>query len=94
MIETQRQKVLRLLRQAGDFGVSSYDFTYKHAVKQAPTRIHELQKLGHGIITKKHDTRSVKYFLIYDAEPVIVKPKYEIITGKNGAPLAKQITMF
>ena len=43
MKETQRQKVLRLLKDAGALGVSSYEFTYTHQVKQAPTRIWELK---------------------------------------------------
>lgn len=91
MKETQRQKVLRLLKEAGPLGVSSYEFTYSHAVKQAPARILELKRLGHTITDKPSDQRSVRYFLVKDITPVPVK--YEIVKNEDGIEVAKQVEM-
>lgn len=49
---TQRQFIIKKLQDAGQSGVSSYEFTFEHHIKQCPTRIHELRKLGFNIISK------------------------------------------
>jgi len=72
-------------------GVSSYEFTYTHQVKQAPTRIWELKKLGHIINEKPSDQRSVRYFLVKDITPI--KPKFEIVKNPDGTEVARQVQM-
>lgn len=78
---TQRQRdyILELLKKAGVKGVNSYDLTYKHSIKQAPTRIHELKELGYVIKSKKKSNRSVDYILLHqtEASKVTTKPQYE-----------------
>lgn len=60
---TQRQRILELLKQRGSLGVNSYELTYKYSIKQAPTRIYELKKLGHKISSSFLKDRSVQYTL-------------------------------
>ena len=63
--QTQRQKILALLKQMGSAGVNSHDLTYLYSVKQAPTRIKELRNLGFNIYSSKvKSNRSVQYILI------------------------------
>ncbi len=91
MKQTQRDIVIGLLRKNGSFGISSYDLTFIYRIKQAPTRIHELQKMGHVITTVPHQKRSVKYILVKDANPPIVQKQEtpEPIKAKQ-----LQITLF
>lgn len=89
MKETQRNKVLRLLRQAGSNGVSSYEFTYTHHIKQAPTRIWELKRLGHIINERPADQKSVRYILVKDATPKPVR--YVIVTNEQGIQVARPV---
>lgn len=64
--ETQRQKVLRLLKEAGQSGINSHDLTYIHGIKQAPTRVQELEAEGYNILaTPPLENRSVNYILNY-----------------------------
>ena len=60
---TQQAVILDLLMEAGNTGVNSFDLDYKYHIKQAPTRIYELQKKGHRITTIKQKNRSVNYIL-------------------------------
>lgn len=51
-MNTQRNKVYELLKEAGSTGVTGFELTYKHNVKQAPTRIYELRREGIQIEAK------------------------------------------
>ena len=61
-LTTQRNKIIKLLQEAGEQGVRSFTFTYNHNIKQCPTRIFELKKLGFNIISKPFKN-SVIYIL-------------------------------
>lgn len=63
-MKNQQDKILALLQNAGTVGVNSYDLTYKHSCKQAPTRIKELREQGYAIVSKKNLNRSVNYILL------------------------------
>lgn len=78
--ETQREKVLRLLREAGNSGINSHDLTYIHSIKQAPTRIYELQEEGYLISTRPLKNRSVIYILEYVPE----EKRKRVILGYEG----------
>ena len=67
--ETQRQKVLRLLKESGQSGINSHDLTYIHGIKQAPTRVKELRSEGFLITTTPPlENKSVNYILDYIPE--------------------------
>jgi len=65
-MRTQRKLVLELLIEANKDGVNSYDLTYKYGIKQAPTRVKELKRLGHDIVSVRQKNRSVTYILNKD----------------------------
>ena len=67
-LTTQRETIIKMLQDAGTHGVSSYEFTFDHKIKQCPTRVHELRKLGFNIISKPFKN-SVIYVL--STEPKI-----------------------
>lgn len=73
MYLTQQNKILALLKIAGSSGVSSYDLTYKHNCKQAPTRISELKAKGNLIVSKRHG-RSVIYILLQGSQGLTQSP--------------------
>jgi hypothetical protein len=76
-MKTQRQKIIQLLQDAGERGVSSYEFTFTHGIKQCPTRIYELKKLGFNIVSKPF-RNSVIYILSHKTQEVsIEKPKQQ-----------------
>lgn len=80
--ETQQQKILRLLQEAGQQGVNSHDLTYIHSIKQAPTRIHELEKMGYLISTLTgFRNRSVQYVLEYVPEALRKPIRYDFKDG-------------
>lgn len=63
-MNTQQEKVLLLLKNAGSRGVNSWDLTYLHAVKQAPTRVKELKEKGNKIFSRTEKNKSVTYILL------------------------------
>lgn len=63
-MKTQQQQVLDLLKMAGPLGVNSYDLTYKHSIKQAPTRVRELRLAGYQIKSRTQSNKSVTYVLL------------------------------
>ena len=79
-MQTQRNKVLELLKNAGSRGVNSYGLTYLHAIKQAPTRIKELKEEGYQILSRKLKDRSVDYVLISEPKSQAKEqPKEEMV---------------
>lgn len=79
-MKTQRQKVLDLLKESGNQGVNSYDLTYIHSIKQAPTRIKELRESGYVITSTTLSNRSVQYRL--DSIPLKDRPfKWDFSQG-------------
>ena len=64
--ETQQEKVYRLLREAGDTGVRSYDLTYRYNCKQAPARIWELINYKALPIDRLWDKNHNKYYVLRD----------------------------
>lgn len=64
MKKTQQMQVLELLQTQGEYGVNSYDLTYKYGIKQAPTRIKELRQAGYTITSRANKNRSVNYILV------------------------------
>lgn len=75
-LTTQREKIIKLLQDAGDRGVTSYSFTYDYQIKQCPTRVFELKKLGFNIISKPFKN-SVRYILSS-------RPKDEVVVPQKG----------
>lgn len=77
-MKTQQEIVLELLQT--NERVNSYDLTYKHSIKQAPTRVHELREKGYQIVSSQPlKNGSIDYFLVVDKpmiqEPVECQPK-------------------
>lgn len=62
--KNQRQRILELLKQFGTNGVNRYDLTYKHGIKQAPTRVKELRVEGYQITSRRKRNQSVDYILL------------------------------
>lgn len=62
MKDTQQKILLALLQE--NPVVNSYDITYKHSIKQGPTRIKELREMGYNIVSTPLKNRSVDYCLI------------------------------
>lgn len=91
----QREKVLTLLQNAGSRGVNSWDLTYLHAVKQAPTRISEIKDLGYSIKTRHEKNKSVTYFLVGGSRMPVEAPKDEEMVDvpyqKDGYDFIKQV---
>lgn len=73
MKRTQQEQILELLKT--NEKVNSYDLTYKHLIKQAPTRIHELREQGYTILTSQPlKDGSVDYYIQVDeAKPIILE---------------------
>jgi len=71
--DSQRKKILAILRQAGSAGVPREDLFFRYRWTQAGTRIYELERMGFEI---KHVSlvgeRFVRYVLV--SEPAEVKP--------------------
>lgn len=67
--DTQRERILALLREAGPRGVSKEELVFKHRWTQAAARIFELEQIGYGI---RHDTRPGERFVFYvlESEPL------------------------
>jgi hypothetical protein len=63
MYLTQQNKILQLLQESPN-GVNSYDLTYTHYIKQAPTRIKELKEKGYLITSTHNKNQSVTYHLV------------------------------
>lgn len=80
--ETQQQKVLRLLKDAGNNGVNSHDLTYIHSIKQAPTRVQELEQKGYKIASIPQENRSVNYILNYEPAELRKPIRYEFVGDK------------
>lgn len=75
-MKTQQNKILALLRHMGPLGVNSFDLTYVHFIKQAPTRIKELKVQGYTIVSKPARNNSVTYILLGSpASNRIVEPQ-------------------
>ena len=70
---TQQNLILQLLQEKGSQGLNSYDADYLYHVKQAPTRIWEIKKSGHTIITKTNPNKSVNWILTHS--PRVKPPK-------------------
>ena len=72
-MKTQQEQILELLKT--NEKVNSYDLTYKHSIKQAPTRIHELREQGYTILTSQPlSDGSVDYYLQVDeVKPIILE---------------------
>lgn len=71
--ESQRGKILELLREAGVRGVRREELLYVHRWSQAGTRIHELERMGYQI---EHFLEPGQKFVTYRiiSEPASEKP--------------------
>ena len=70
---TQQNLILQLLQEKGSQGLNSYDADYLYHVKQAPTRIWEIKKSGHTIITRTNPDKSVNWILTHS--PRVKQPE-------------------
>ena len=83
MKQTQRQKVLELLKSAGTSGINSHDLTYIHGIKQAPTRVSELKLEGYAIETSPQlKNKSVIYKLVFIPEELKKIVRWEFVDNK------------
>lgn len=60
---TQREKIIKEIQEKGF--LNSYYATYVLGIKQAPTRVHEIKKMGYDIQSRpssKHDNSVDWYF--------------------------------
>ena len=81
--QTQQQKLLKLLKEAGNSGLNSFDATYIHGIKQAPTRKDELIKQGYSITSSPMlPNRSVNWILDFIPEDKKTK-KFIGFEGNN-----------
>lgn len=62
--QTQKQRLLEALKNAGTSGVNSFFATYSMSIKQAPTRIRELKDLGFDIKSISKKDGSVNWVLL------------------------------
>jgi hypothetical protein len=75
---TQRQEVLRLLREAGPVGVSRKELIFERHFTQCGARVDELKRQGFVIASElREGERYVRYVLL--GEPLALKP----ITERN-----------
>jgi Helix-turn-helix domain len=71
--ETQRDEILRLLREAGTAGVSRAELIFKRRMTQCGVRIDELKHAGFAIRSEERENELyVRYVL--DGEPPEPKP--------------------
>lgn len=90
---TQQQKVLALLQQ--NERVNSYDLTYVHSIKQAPTRIKELREKGYTILSQTLPNKSVDYLLEREGSSIHLSKKTPLKIEPERAKLAsKRITYY
>ena len=66
--DSQRRRILELLRQAGSEGVSRSDLIFKHRFTQCGTRIFELEKMSYKI---RHEMKPGQHYVTYflESEP-------------------------
>lgn len=71
--DTQRERILELLRKAGPRGVRREDLLYVHRWSQAGTRIYELERMGFVI---EHVLEPGQRFVTYRllSEPLVPQP--------------------
>lgn len=75
--DSQRQRILQLLRLAGTGGVSHSDLIFQHRFTQRGTRIFELERMGYVIRhATKPGQRYVTYYLISEPEHPNPLPTY------------------
>jgi Helix-turn-helix domain len=71
--DSQREKILRLLKRAGRSGVRREDLIFHYRWTQAGSRIFELEKMGYKI---RHESRPGERLIVYvlASEPLEPKP--------------------
>jgi len=77
MKKTQRERILDLLKENDK--VNSYDLTYKHSIKQAPTRIYELRQQGYTIVSSAPlKDGSIDYYMVVDRGTVDILESQDV----------------
>ncbi len=71
--DSQRAKILHLLRRAGRTGVRREDLIFHYRWTQTGARIHELEKMGYKI---RHESRPGERLIVYvlESEPLELRP--------------------
>lgn len=62
-METQKEKVLRILKERGDAGLSAHELTYQHGITRAAAVVFDLRKEGYPIETKQDFGQQAVYYL-------------------------------
>jgi len=79
---TQQEQILSYLREHNE-GLNSYYATYTLGIKQAPTRILELRRMGYVIVPTNNVDRSVTWHLISEsARKAVIKQEFAFIGNK------------
>jgi hypothetical protein len=74
--ETQRQEILRLLREAGPSGISRAELIFERRFTQCGARVDELKRQGYVIESEQREgERYVRYVL--KGEPLELRPLSE-----------------
>ena len=84
---TQQQRILIMLREAGDKGISSFGDARKVAL-QLPRVMNDLKKAGYHWIPKKYKDGHVDYILLSEPKkPEPPKPQQYVYIGDNAIPI-------
>ena len=97
--DSQRDKILELLRAAGSQGISREELIFHHQWTQCGTRILELEKMGYVI---RSDDRGGRYptWYVLEGEPLDLKAIpddtdwYTHVTGRPRPPQTTGLPLF
>lgn len=71
--ETQRQEILRLLREAGPAGVSRAELIFERHITQCGARVDELKRQGYVIESELRDGEKYVHYVL-KGEPLELQP--------------------
>lgn len=86
---TQRDRILKEIKDRGQKGLNSYFATFALGIKQAPTRVRELKDAGYKFKTIGNPDRSVNWIL----ENYIAPENYDYIpyTDEDGYQVMRRV---
>lgn len=89
-MNTDIQKTLELLRQAGPRGIHSFELNKLVGTDRAAARVRDLKEMGHAIsrVTEKmNGSVGCRYFLVSEIEKPIERPIRYIFKGNTAIPV-------
>ena len=97
--DSQRDKILELLRAAGSQGISREELIFHHRWTQCGTRIFELQNMGYVIRSEDRGGRYPTWYIL-EGEPLDLKAIpdnadwYTHVTGKPRPQQGTDLPLF